>query len=141
MFVRSKGDDNLPVFALESEFGGELLLETTLEEGDVLFIPAAFPHTTDTVDEISEKTSIHLTFGLDSHIWALDYLSVRRWALKRCQISDEKLGQNDMTDNIYVGAVNQLPREQLHDLLEALPMGFLDDDAGEAEVNQVSSEL
>lgn len=46
-----------------------------------------------------------------------------------------------MTDNIYVGAVNQLRREQLHDLLEALPMGFLDDDAGEAEVNQVSSEL
>jgi hypothetical protein len=48
MFVRSKGDDNLPVFALESEFGGELLLETTFEERDVLFILAAFPHTTDT---------------------------------------------------------------------------------------------
>jgi fructose-1,6-bisphosphatase len=61
--------------------------------------------------------------------------------LKRCQISDEKLGQNDMTDNIYAGAVNQLPRERLRGLLEALPMGFLDDDAGEAEVNQVSSEL
>jgi ribosomal protein L16 Arg81 hydroxylase len=79
MFVRSQGDDNLPLFALESEFRGELLLETTLEEGDVLFIPAAFPHTTDTVDEIAKKTSIHLTFGLDSHdIWALEYLSVRR---------------------------------------------------------------
>ena len=49
MLVRTKGDDNLPLFALESEFGGELLLETTLEEGDVLFIPAAFSHTTDTV--------------------------------------------------------------------------------------------
>ena len=48
MFVRSKGDDNFPVFALESEFGGELLLETTFEERDVLFILAAFPHTTDT---------------------------------------------------------------------------------------------
>ena len=46
-----------------------------------------------------------------------------------------------MTDNIYAGAVNQLPRERLRGLLEALHMGFLDDDAGEAEVNQVSSEL
>lgn len=141
MFSRGKGDDNLPLYGLESEFGCQLLLETTLNEGDVLFIPAAFPHTTDTANEGLDQTSIHLTFGLDTHIWGLDYLSVRRWALKRCQVPDTKLGQTDDKDNHYVGAVNQLPREVLLDLIDALPMGFLDDDAGDEEVNQVCAEL
>jgi Cupin superfamily protein len=141
MFARGKGDDNLPLYALESEFGCDLLLETTLDEGDVLFIPAAFPHTTDTANEGLDQTSIHLTFGLDTHIWGLDYLSARRWALKRCKVPDTKLGQNDEKDNHYVGAVNQLPRDVLLDLMDALPMGFLDDGAGEDEVNRVCSEL
>ena len=141
MFARGKGDDNLPLYALESEFGCDLLLETTLDEGDVLFIPAAFPHTTDTANEGLDQTSIHLTFGLDTHIWGLDYLSARRWALKRCKVPDTKLGQNDEKDNHYVGAVNQLPRDVLLDLMDALPMGFLDDSAGEDEVNRVCSEL
>ena len=141
MFARGKGDDNLPLYAMESEFGCELLLETTLNEGDVLFIPAAFPHTTDTANVGLDETSIHLTFGLDTHIWGLDYASLRRWALKRSQVTDTKLGQNDEKDNHYVGAVNQLSRELLLDMMDALPMGFLDDTAGEAEVDRVCSEL
>ena len=141
MFARGKGDDNLPLYAIESEFGCELLLETTLNEGDVLFIPAAFPHTTDTANAGLDETSIHLTFGLDSHIWGLDYVSVRRWALKRSQVTDTKLGQSQDTDNHYVGAVNQLPRDQLLDMMDALPMGFLDDTAGEEDVDRVCAEL
>jgi hypothetical protein len=124
--------DNLPLHAIESEFGCKLLLETTLEPGDVLFIPAAFPHTTDTsVDTNQEGESIHLTFGIDSHIWDLDYLSVRRFALRRAGVVDTALGQADDKDNRYVGAVNELPQNVLTDLVEALPLGLLDDDAEE----------
>lgn len=141
MFARGKGDDNLPLYALESEFGCELLLETTLSEGDILFIPAAFPHTTDTAEENVDETSIHLTFGLDTHIWDLDYLSLRRWALKRCQVVDTKLGQWEATDNIYTGEINKLDEDLMKDLIDSLPMGFVDDAAGEEEVNQVCAEL
>ena len=141
MFDRGKGEDPLPLDALESELGCDLLLDTTLNEGDVLFIPAAFPHTTDTVCAGLDEMSIHLTFGLDTHIWGLDYLSLRHWALQRCRVTDSKLGQNGENDTPYMGAVNQLPRDLMGDLMEALPMGFLDDNAGEAEVELVCSEL
>lgn len=141
MFARGKGDDDLPLYALESDLGCELLLDVKLEEGDILFVPAAFPHTTDTVEDGLSETSIHLTFGLDTHIWDLDYLSARRWALKRCQVSDTALGQLKDTDNKYVGAINEIPSILLVDVLEELPMGFLDDNAGEVEIEQVSTKL
>lgn len=141
MFARGKGDDDLPLYSLESDFGCELLLDITLDEGDILFVPAAFPHTTDTVEDGLSKTSIHLTFGLDTHIWDLDYLSARRWALKRCQVSDTKLGQLNDADNKYVGAINELPSTVLVDILEELPMGFLDETAGEEIVQEVTSKL
>lgn len=141
MFARGKGDDDLPLHALESDFGCELLLDVRLEEGDVLFVPAAFPHTTDTVEDGLSQTSIHLTFGLDTHIWDLDYLSARRWALKRCQVSDTKLGQLKDSDNKYVGAINEIPSSILVDVLEELPMGFFSDDAGEDEIELVSDKL
>jgi hypothetical protein len=136
--------DNLPLYALESEFGCELLLETTLETGDCLFIPAAFPHTTDTATggETTE-TSIHLTFGIDSHIWDLDYLSARRFALRRAGVTDTALGQTRDEDNRYVGAANQVsPDNILVDLFDALPLGLLDDDAnGEALLEKTTNEL
>jgi hypothetical protein len=141
MFARGKSEDNLPLHALETDFGCKLLLETTLDEGDVLFVPAAFPHTTDTAEGGLNMTSIHLTFGLDTHVWDLDYLSVRRWLLKRAQVADTKLGQTGNEDNKYEGAVNQLPLMLVEDLTENLPMGFLDDDAGEDEVDSVASQL
>lgn len=128
MFTRGKGDDNLPFHALESDLGCELLLETTLREGDVLFIPAAFPHTTDTSDDDSDgDVSIHLTFGIDTHIWGLDYLSLRRLAMRRGLVQDTKLGQNGVADNPYVGNVNLLPEELVKDVMGALPFDLLDD--------------
>lgn len=48
-FCRGKGDDGLSVQMLSDE-GSELLLDVTLSPGDVLFVPARFPHTTDTLD-------------------------------------------------------------------------------------------
>jgi len=141
MFTRGKGDDNLPLYALETDLGCELLLETTLNEGDVLFIPAAFPHTTDTEDESLSKMSIHLTFGLDTHIWGLDYINVRRLALTRSQVLDTALGQTHVTDNPYEGSVNNLPKEILADLMEALPFEMFDETVEADPVDEVTSKL
>lgn len=135
IFARGKMDDSLPLYALESELGCELLLETTLNPGDVLFIPAGFPHTTSTVTEEEDteaKTSIHLTLGIDHHIWELDYLSVRRIVLKRAGVNDV-LGQQGQSDNPFVGSVNQLNYEVIKDLTAELPLGFVED--GNLEMN------
>jgi hypothetical protein len=134
MFARGKGNDALPLYALESELNCELLLETTLNPGDVLFIPAAFPHTTTTIMDddaattATQDTSIHLTFGIDHHIWGLDYLSVRRLALRRALIKDTALGKVRDEDNHYVGACNELADHVRRDLFAPFPMGLLDDD-------------
>ncbi|CAB9526897.1 Cupin superfamily protein [Seminavis robusta] len=131
VFARGKGDDNLPLHVLLDEnSGNELLVETVLNMGDVLFIPAAFPHTTSTSNIADEQdaTSVHLTFNIDSHVWELDYLSARRLALKRGCVHDAVLGQTKDTDNRYQGKVNQLPSNVRDDLLKALPMGLLDED-------------
>jgi hypothetical protein len=121
--------------------GCKLLLETTLEPGDVLFIPAAFPHTTSTADQ-NEETSIHLTFGLDTHVWDLDYLSLRRFALRRAGVVDTALGQTKDEDNRYVGAANELPENVRVDLFDALPIGLLDDtDEGEALLQETAARV
>jgi hypothetical protein len=141
MFARGKHTDHLPLYALESDLGCKLLLETTLEPGDVLFIPAAFPHTTSTADQ-NEETSIHLTFGLDTHVWDLDYLSLRRFALRRAGVVDTALGQTKDEDNRYVGAANELPENVRVDLFDALPIGLLDDtDEGEALLQETAARV
>ena len=134
MYARGKGQDNLPLYSLEEDqYGCKLLLDVTLEAGDVLFIPAAFPHTTDTVMEMEdaeptpENTSIHLTFNFDTHVWDLNYLSARRLALRRAGIADSALGQEKVEDNPYLGNVNLLPKAIRDDLLSNLPLDFLDD--------------
>jgi hypothetical protein len=133
MFARGKADDNLPLYALESDLNCKLLLETTLNPGDVLFIPAPFPHTTSTVTDDdnpeSEETSIHLTINFDTHVLGLDYLSARRLALRRAGVLDTALGQTHDDDNRYVGKVNQLPAAVRSDLFDALPAQLLEDDA------------
>jgi len=148
MYARGKFDDNLPLHLLETPEGGscELLVDTTLHPGDVLFIPAGFPHTTDTVhdDEDTEKvdTSLHLTFNFDTHVWDLDYLSARRFALRRAGVKDTALGQEREEDNRYVGQANVLPPVVRNDLFEALPLGLLDDsEQAESMVDTVASEL
>ena len=119
-FSRGKGDDELSVGMLRDE-GSELLLDVTLLPGDVLFVPARFPHTTDTLDcygedydddddkeekrctntsissgdhnsgdthEEKRRSSMHLTLGLDTHVWAMNYMSMRSLALRRFGIHD-----------------------------------------------------
>ena len=88
--------------------------------------PKGFPHTTDTVEEsidVDYDTSIHLTFNIDTHVWALDYLAARSVALQRNKVEDALLPQSD---NRYIGKVNQLPQNIRSQLVDALPLEFLD---------------
>ncbi len=146
MYARGKGDDSLPLYSLEEgSFGCKKLLDVVLEAGDVLFIPAAFPHTTDTVTDLDvgtkESTSIHLTFNFDTHVWDLNYLSARRLALRRAGVRDTALGQEREQDNRYVGNVNLLPKQVRDDLLEHLPLNFLDENDSDSTVDHVTLEL
>jgi Cupin superfamily protein len=156
IFARGKMNDDLPLYALEKT--SPLLLEAILHPGDVLFVPAAFPHTTGTVinnsnnrimDDASnsnscsessskqgnneDETSIHLTYGLDHHIWDLDYLSARRLALKRACVTDTALGDQDDDALRYVGRCNELPRAVHQDLFAALPLGLLSPSSGHGD--------
>lgn len=147
IFARGKMDDSLPLHSLESDLNCQLLIDTTLYPGDVLFCPAGCPHTTSTVaidnnkiedrknndnncsDDADDETSIHLTLGIDHHIWELDYLSARRLALRRAGIHDTALGQTLDDDNRYVGKANELSSDIRNDLFAELPLGLLNDDA------------
>lgn len=129
-FARGKGEDSLPLHTLlegrEGRLGSEVLMDVVTREGDVLFIPAGFPHTTDTVEESSDvdyDTSIHLTFNIDTHVWDLDYLGARSAALRRNKVKDVLSPQ---IDNRYIGKVNQLPQNIRSQLMDALPLEFLD---------------
>ena len=60
--------------------------------GQVLYIPAGWPHTTDTLLEpvedarhgaIAAQPSVHLTVGVDTHLWSLSYAHARQLALVR----------------------------------------------------------
>jgi len=136
-FARGKGDDSLPLHTLlegkEGRLGTELLMDVITREGDILFIPAGFPHTTDTVEETEDTadydTSIHLTFNIDTHVWNLNNLSVRNTAIRRSGMVDllapPKLFNEEVT-NLYVGKVNQLPSDIRSQLIDALPLKFLD---------------
>lgn len=133
--ARGKGDDSLPLYQLP-QYGCQLLLETVLNPGDVMFIPAGFPHTTSTVvsddrdvrpSPVDAEPSIHLTLGIDHHIWELDYLSARRLGLRRAGVRDTTLGQLGTEDNPFVGQVNELPLSTWKDLLAELPLGLLEE--------------
>jgi Cupin superfamily protein len=143
IFARGKGDDSMPLYALSETT--ELLLETTLYPGDVLFVPAGFPHTTSTVGsddaDTADETSVHLTLGIDHHIWELDFLSVRRVAYRRACITDTTLGTGGAESNPFTGPVNQLPFDILADVMAELPLGFLEDEGFVVEmVDQVAKE-
>ena len=149
VFARGKGTDSLPLHVLES-MQDNLLLETDLNPGDVLFIPAGFPHTTGTAhtDETEssdtdddDKTSVHLTFNIDTHVWELDYLNARRLALRRANVVDSALGQSRDEDNVYVGKVNELPTDIHQGLLAELPLGFLGPGSTDELVDTVTARL
>jgi len=79
----------------------------------VLYVPGGFPHTTDTVIGVSsEEPSVHLTLGVDTHIWKLSYASLRETVLAR----------NSMQDKIVP---TKLESDVYWLLQDCLPVGFL----------------
>ena len=130
-FARGKLQDALPLHKLTDLE----LLDITLHPGDVLFIPAGYPHTTDTlttttdgtdndsVEEEKEEPSLHLTFNFDSHVWDLNYLSLRQYALMRANVIDTAIPPTN--NNKYTGNVNLLPKDVWQKLLQHLPLDFL----------------
>lgn len=149
VFARGKGTDSLPLHVLES-MENNLLLETDLNPGDVLFIPAGFPHTTGTAhsdgnasddSDDDDKTSVHLTFNIDTHVWELDYLNARRLALRRANVVDSALGQSRDEDNVYVGKVNELPTDIHQGLLAEFPLGFLGPGSDDTLVDTITARL
>jgi hypothetical protein len=87
--ARGKAHDSLEMSEL-----GEPLLDCVLAPGHVLYVPAGFPHTTDTVNtadagaEAAASDSVHLTIGIDTHIWGMNYASLRAGALGRARLPD-----------------------------------------------------
>ena len=98
--ARGKAHDALPLSEL-----GPPLIDAVLRPGSVLYIPAGWPHTTDTVHDDDHSNangegagvskppavpedSVHLTVGLDTHIWGLDYASARKGMLARAKEAD-----------------------------------------------------
>jgi hypothetical protein len=130
-FRRGKGEDDMPERLLDS-LGSTLLLEVTLEPGDVLFVPARFPHTTDTLscykDDEDDHTkppkifseddwSIHLTVGMDTHVWSMNYLSMRRLGLRRFALQDGLDFDTDKNEEAYTGRANSMLPVELREAL------------------------
>ncbi len=101
----------------------------------MLYVPGGFPHTTDTVTVLEQETipsekgsekhsfdetSVHLTMGLDTHVWALTYAHVRWTLLQRCGKNWKLEIKND---------------EEYWDSIKSLPIGFLS--GGDSDSNGV----
>ena len=114
-FARGKGTDHMEFVE------ADLLIDTVMEPGQVLFIPAGFPHTTDTIlepveDAIASQPSVHLTVGVDTHLWSLSYAHMRAHALRRAG-QPAALGDG--------APVTTLPPAAWSLLHAPLPVGFL----------------
>jgi hypothetical protein len=104
---------------------GAPLLDTVIGPGDVMYVPAGFPHTTDTSNtdqedtdddkKMEEKTSVHLTMGIDTHVWMLTMAHLRWALLQRCGLDFRIEFEND--DDYWAA-------------LRALPIGFLSKTVG-----------
>lgn len=137
-FARGKGADDLPLQLLE-ESGSKLIFEATLNPGDVLFVPSRFPHTTDTLSCYEDDPdkhfdvddwSIHLTVGLDSHVWSMNYLSMRRMGLLKYGLVDVLAHNENDTKNLDVNyacmkVVNNLSQELREHLFSSINAGDL----------------
>ena len=120
--ARGKAHDSLELAEL-----AEPLLDIVLRPGEVLYVPAGFPHTTDTVNtaeagDDAATDSVHLTIGVDTHIWGLDYLAMRSGALIREGALDDELRATSLGAEEY-WALMGIPRR----------LGFLARHAGGAD--------
>ena len=118
---REKGKDPLSRGktgdVLSFEELGEPLIDTVLQPGDVLYVPTGFPHTTDTITladgadaNTFDRTSVHLTMGLDTHVWFLTMAHMRWILLQRLGLA---FNIDIKEDEAYWKA------------METIPIGFL----------------
>lgn len=106
-FARGKGDDVLDASELEV-----LLLDQTLDPGDMLYVPAGAIHQTATprAEEDDDDGSCHLTFGIVAgSTWGLSYDTLRKLTMPESG-DDEDIRQQPA---LY------------HALHRPLPLGFL----------------
>lgn len=111
---------------------GEPLIDTVIQPGDVLYLPTGFPHATDTVTSsidgvdipLSGDPSVHLTMGLDTHVWFLALAHLRWSLLQRCNTSFNA----DLEDDaVYWKAMG------------SIPFGFLGGSAWKATVASINN--
>ena len=107
--ARGKAHDALSLSELDAP-----LLDVVLHPGMCLYVPAGFPHTTDTVNTRGEGDgeaagdSVHLTIGIDTHIWGLNYNEARKGALRRARLPDT-LGDTQVPPAKYWGELMEVP--------------------------------
>eukprot|EP00607_Mallomonas_marina_P007498 CAMPEP_0182417090 /NCGR_PEP_ID=MMETSP1167-20130531/1504_1 /TAXON_ID=2988 /ORGANISM="Mallomonas Sp, Strain CCMP3275" /LENGTH=355 /DNA_ID=CAMNT_0024590385 /DNA_START=370 /DNA_END=1437 /DNA_ORIENTATION=+ len=107
-YARGKAADELDIRELQDP-----VLDIVLSPGQMLYCPSGWPHTTDTVTRVStEDPSVHLTVGVDTHIWRLSYSALR----------EAVLAKNNMKDKI---TATKLKDEVYWSLQDCLPVGFL----------------
>jgi len=92
-FARGKDADNLSLSEL-----GTPLVDMVLGPGQMLYMPAGFPHTTDTVVGMTgeKDSSVHLTLGVDTHIWGLTHATLRDYFLYRLSYNGGSSSGSDM---------------------------------------------
>lgn len=147
-FARGKGLDVLSLAELQAP-----LIDTVLEPGQMLYIPAGFPHTTGkhcpfsvfvdnrntfflfiTTDTVNipdhSQPSVHMTLGVDTIIWGLTYAHLRGLCLGLATKSD-KLVLTKLSPDLYF---------KLH---SALPLGFMAAGLNDKQVliNQITTNL
>ena len=125
-FARGKGTD------LMAPPKSDLLIDTVMEPGQVLYIPAGFPHETDTLLQgesapkgaekaaAAAQPSVHLTVGIDTHLWGLSYAKLREIAAGRSSPPPEAAMAMEAA-----AATEHLPMPAWSQLHTPLPLGFL----------------
>ena len=99
---------------------GQPMVDVVLSAGDVLYVPAGFPHTTDTRGGINDDdfvfsdTSVHLTVGIDTNVWGLSFGHLRSILLKRSGLA-----------SIIGGSVTKFDELAARDAARPIPIGFL----------------
>eukprot|EP01041_Mallomonas_annulata_P005431 gene5431-10893_t len=107
-FARGKASDEFDLRELDAP-----LIDTVLSPGQILYVPGGFPHTTDTLNGVSStEPSVHLTVGLDTHIWGITYTYLRNALLAR----------NSLPDKVQTA---KLDPDVYWSLQDCLPLGFL----------------
>lgn len=97
---------------------GQPMFDIIVSAGDILYVPAGFPHTTSTRGEEDESlfnaTSVHLTVGLDTNVWGLSFAHLRSMLLKRSGLA-----------SIIGGSVTKFDEMAARDAARPIPIGFL----------------